>query len=82
MIETLGLTKDGAYPNLAEFPRRMRAYNALAAGLRVIRRAFERIAEKVENVEWKFTYCNDCGEHLYYGRTCRQVLGPSKVTKK
>ena len=80
MIATLGPTLDGPHRNFATHPQRMRAYNALASVLQVVRRAIGRVASRVDRWEWAFSYCVDCGEHLYYGRTCRQVLGP-KVRK-
>lgn len=80
--DTIGPTTDGNYPNLMQRPRLMRAHNAVAKAVQWIRRYVTRFDDWLQDREWHHSYCNDCGEATYYGRTCRQVLGPLKGAKE
>ena len=55
--------------------RRMRWSNRAAAVFFWLESRISRAAQQAGRAAWALSYCENCGENRYYGRTCREVLG-------
>lgn len=53
----------------------MRPHYPMIPVLNIVGRAFARLGEWCEEQARQLKHCPDCGENLWYGRTCEEKLG-------
>lgn len=40
----------------------------------------EHIGDRLDRWKWRLSYCPNCGENRYYGKSCQEKLKPQEVS--